>query len=210
MRRIFVLYLTFTVINASLNKNEDKILHQNQETCSKLTMKPYFEPEMVTGIEWRIIYSWKLKLDEKCIDITFKNISQDTVKRIFNDMYDYLEMQPYWDAATLLMSLGHSHHEMLLFVDQGSAGRFVGVPNVIRDGNIAPARKSVPLFQLNMKLFHHGKYLVMSDCVMGVTTLSIRIDTLPTKKQLDAILAELNLGEGMIACISEEAMKNFP
>lgn len=50
-------------------------------------------------------------------------------------MNEYVETQPYWDAATLLVTMGRAKHEMLLFADQGAAGRFTGVPNVVRDGS---------------------------------------------------------------------------
>jgi hypothetical protein len=50
-------------------------------------------------------------------------------------MYDYLEQQPVWDAATLHASLGKARHEVLFFADQGAAGSFLAVPNVIREGS---------------------------------------------------------------------------
>lgn len=50
-------------------------------------------------------------------------------------MTDYLEQQPYWEAATLLLTMGSAKHELLLFADQGPAGSFLAVPNVIRDAS---------------------------------------------------------------------------
>lgn len=50
-------------------------------------------------------------------------------------MYEYLETQPYWDGATLHLTMGKAKHEMLLFADQGTAGAFTGVPNVLTDGS---------------------------------------------------------------------------
>lgn len=50
-------------------------------------------------------------------------------------MKDYLEEQPVWGAAILLMTMGRARHEMLLFDDQGPAGRFYAVANVVRDGS---------------------------------------------------------------------------
>lgn len=50
-------------------------------------------------------------------------------------MSEYLEQQPAWDAATLHATLGRARHEILMFADQGPAGSFVAVANVIRDGS---------------------------------------------------------------------------
>lgn len=53
------------------------------------------------------------------------------INRIWNDMYEYLESQPSWVAATLLMSKT-PHQEMLLFADEEIPGRYIGVANIVR------------------------------------------------------------------------------
>ena len=50
-------------------------------------------------------------------------------------MNEYVEHQPVWEAATLHVTMGSETHEMLLFADQGVAGTFLAVPNVVRDAN---------------------------------------------------------------------------
>lgn len=53
------------------------------------------------------------------------------INRIWNDMYEYLESQPSWVAATLLMSKT-PHQEILLFADEEIPGRYIGVANIVR------------------------------------------------------------------------------
>ncbi|CAD0204442.1 unnamed protein product [Chrysodeixis includens] len=173
------------------------------EVCDRLTQEPFFDTEMVVGKPWRIYFAWNMKLESKCLDMSFKNATPMIINRIWNDMYEYLETQPYWDAATLLVSMGKAHHEMLLFADQGAAGRFTGVPNVIRDGNITPSRKAVPLLKFHMKLLHEGRYLLMSDCQIGVTTLSARTEPTPYRADISGIVSYLNFGDGFHACTSD-------
>ncbi|XP_026740630.1 uncharacterized protein LOC113503037 [Trichoplusia ni] len=173
------------------------------EICDRLTQEPFFETEMVVGKPWRIYYAWNMMLEHKCMDMTFKNATPMIINRVWNDMYEYLETQPYWDAATLLVSMGRARHEMLLFADQGAAGRFIGVPNVVRDGNITPSKKSVPLLKFHMKLIHEGRFLLMSDCQIGVTTLSARTHPMPYRADIGGVVSYLNFGDGFHACVND-------
>ncbi|KAF9805765.1 hypothetical protein SFRURICE_009397, partial [Spodoptera frugiperda] len=174
-----------------------------EEYCQRLTKDPYFEPDMVVGKPWRIYYTWNIKMEDKCMDMIFKNATQSIINRVWNDMNEYVETQPYWDAATLLVTMGRAKHEMLLFADQGAAGRFTGVPNVVRDGNISPARSAVPLLKFHMKLLHAGKYLLMADCQIGVITLSARTRAMPYRAEIGGVAKNLSLGDGYQACISD-------
>ncbi|XP_047033030.1 uncharacterized protein LOC124639635 [Helicoverpa zea] len=173
------------------------------EICNRLTKEPYFETDMVLGRPWRIYYSWNIKLDDKCMDMTFRNATPQIINRVWHDMNEYLESQPYWDAATLLVTMGRAKHEMLLFADQGAAGRFIGVPNVVRDGNISPARSAVPLLKFHMKLLFGGKYLLMTDCQIGVTTMSARTKETPYRAEIGGVAANLNFGDGYPACMAD-------
>ncbi|KAJ0173042.1 hypothetical protein K1T71_011218 [Dendrolimus kikuchii] len=175
--------------------------HRNWETCKRLMKGPYFDIDLVVGKPWRIYYTWNMKLDNKCLDVTFKNATPTITRRVFNDMYEYLEEQPVWDAATLHVSMGSAKHELLLFADQGAAGSFKGVPNVIRDGNILPMRKTIPLLKFFMKLLRNGKFLLMIDCHIGVASLSARPDHLPYRAEVASAAAELELGDGFPAYV---------
>ncbi|KAH9644231.1 hypothetical protein HF086_006555 [Spodoptera exigua] len=130
-------------------------------------------------------------------------VGEEIINRVWNDMNEYVETQPYWDAATLLVTMGRAKHEMLLFADQGAAGRFTGVANVVRDGNILPARNAVPLLKFHLKLLHGGKYLLMTDCQIGVTSMSARTRAMPYRAEIGGVVSNLNFGEGYHACLSD-------
>ncbi|KAJ8712999.1 hypothetical protein PYW08_008303 [Mythimna loreyi] len=191
-----------------LHHDQVKLLNkdprQGEVMCTRLAKEPYFGVEMLVGPTWRIYYSWNMDLQNQCLDMVFRNATPQVVRRIFNDMNEYLETEPYWDAATVLVSMGRARHEMLLFADQGAAGRFQGVPNVIRDGSITPARKTVPLLQFHLKLMYGGKYLLMADCQIGVTTLSVRRRSVPYRAEIGGIADSLDFGAGLHACQSDK------
>lgn len=54
-------------------KIKPQVFQQGMEICNKLTESPFFETDMVIGKPWRIYYTWNMKLDDKCMDMTFKN-----------------------------------------------------------------------------------------------------------------------------------------
>ncbi|XP_031764562.2 uncharacterized protein LOC113516549 [Galleria mellonella] len=179
-------------------------LRRLDERCMKLAQRPYFDSDMVVGKPWRIYYTYNMKLENKCLDMVFKNATPRIVQRIWNDMYDYMEQQPVWDAAVLLGTMGAARHELLLCADQGAAGSFSGVPNVIRDGNLTPMKSSVSLLKFYMKLLNEGKFLVMIDCHMGVGSISARADRPPYRSEILAAAAQLNIGDGYPACTGDK------
>ncbi|KAL0867687.1 hypothetical protein ABMA27_008424 [Loxostege sticticalis] len=178
-------------------------LKRYEAMCTKFGQDPYFDTEMIVGKPWRIYYTWNMKLENKCLDMVFKNATPRIVQRIFNDMSEYLEQQPAWDAATLHATLGRARHEILMFADQGPAGSFVAVANVIRDGNISPTRSAVPLLKFQLKLVREGKFLIMMDCQVGVSSLSARADYPPFRSEILAATAHLDLGDGFPACVGD-------
>ncbi|KAG6446872.1 uncharacterized protein LOC115441370 [Manduca sexta] len=204
IKHLFILTLFVSTVVSDLMKNiKPEFYKQNDEACKVLEKEPYFDIDQVVGKPWRIYYTWNMKLDKKCLDMNFKNATQSTIHRIWNDMYEYLEMQPNWEAATLHVTMGKARHELLLFADQGPAGSFVGVPNVVRDGNISPTRKAVPLLKFRMKLLRAGQFLLMMDCHMGVASLSARADQMPYRSEIERTAAELHLGDGFPACLND-------
>lgn len=50
-----------------------------EEYCQRLTKDPYFEPDMVVGKPWRIYYTWNIKMEDKCMDMIFKNATQSVI-----------------------------------------------------------------------------------------------------------------------------------
>ncbi|KPJ20632.1 PREDICTED: uncharacterized protein LOC106117737 [Papilio xuthus] len=161
---------------------------------------PFFESELVVNTQWKIYYSWHMQIGPKCVEISFKNATKEIVHRVWSDMNEYLEMQPNWEAAALLLNIGSSRREVMLFTEQGPAGGFTGVPNIVRDGNIPPLRKSVSLIKFHMKLVESGRYLVVMDCQLGVASLSARSNAAVTLADVIAVAMETNLGEGHAAC----------
>ncbi|KAF9417324.1 hypothetical protein HW555_005540, partial [Spodoptera exigua] len=201
LKQVRVLVLILPIVVGQVRKPESYVV--GEEICKRLTKEPYFEPDMVTGKPWRIYYTWNINLEDKCMDMVFKNATTAIINRVWNDMNEYVETQPYWDAATLLVTMGRAKHEMLLFADQGAAGRFTGVANVVRDGNILPARNAVPLLKFHLKLLHGGKYLLMTDCQIGVTSMSARTRAMPYRAEIGGVVSNLNFGEGYHACLSD-------
>ncbi|XP_014356290.2 uncharacterized protein LOC106709105 [Papilio machaon] len=175
-------------------------MERNPDMCKMFARNPFFESDLVVGTQWRIYYSWSVQIGPKCVDISFKNGTKEIVHRVWSDMNEYLEMQPNWDAAALLLNIGSSRHEVMLFTDQGPVGGFIGVPNIVRDGNIPPLRKSVSLIKFHMKLVESGRYLVVMDCQLGVASLSARSNVPVTLSDIITVAMELNLGEGHPAC----------
>ncbi|XP_068623856.1 uncharacterized protein [Battus philenor] len=197
------LLLLFSVFKLLSGKDVEtcKKHRENLESCKMFARNPFFEPELVVGRPWRIYYTWNMKFGSKCLDIVYRNVTKEIIHRVWSDMNEYLEYQPNWNAAALLLTIGTSRHEMLLFTDQGPAGSFIGVPNVIRDGNIPPLRKAVPLIKFNMKLVANGRFLVVMDCQTGVITLSSRSRNVsPSRSDIASTVAELGFGEGHPAC----------
>ncbi|XP_039751966.1 uncharacterized protein LOC120627908 [Pararge aegeria] len=181
-----------------------EVLDKSRDACKIIAKDPYFDIDIVVGKPWRIYYTWNMKLDTKCLDIVFKNATQKIIRRIWSDMNKYLEQQPYWEAATLHMSLGSAHHEILLFADQGAAGAFLGVPNIIRDPNVKPMRKGVRLMKFQMKLVRDCKYLLVMDCHVGGASLAARPGHHSYRTEIAAEAEILNLGNGYPACVNEK------
>ncbi|XP_064074381.1 uncharacterized protein LOC113395480 [Vanessa tameamea] len=192
------------IISISGQIMKPEFFEKNRQTCAKVAKNPYFDIDMVVGKPWRIYYTWNLKLDTKCLDMVIKNATRGTIKRIWADMNEYLEQQPTWEAATLHMTMGSAKHEVLLFADNGPAGAFLAVPNVIRDANINPLRKAVPLLKFQMKLLREGKFLLLMDCHVGGASLSAWSDHPPYRSEIAAEAATLNIGDGYPACTKEK------
>ncbi|VVC93065.1 unnamed protein product [Leptidea sinapis] len=145
-----------------------------------------------------------MKLETVCIDMKFKNATRSIVSRIFTEMSGYLEQQPVWEAATLQLLNENTNHEVLLFADQGPAGSFTGVPNVMRAGNFLPVKDPVPLLKFQLKLLQQGKFLLMVDCHIGGASLAARFDTIPYRSEIQATVATLGLGDGFPACVKDK------
>ncbi|XP_075984213.1 uncharacterized protein LOC142981933 [Anticarsia gemmatalis] len=141
------------------------------------------------------------KIDDMCMDLTFKNATSMMVNRIWNDMYEYLDSQPQWENATLLMFMT-PRHEMLLFPDETAPGKFIGVANVVRSERRPPNKKnSVPLFKIYMKLLRDGRYLVLADCNIGVSMLSLPDDKpYHDSREIVQVATSLGLGDGNLIC----------
>ncbi|CAH2093826.1 unnamed protein product [Euphydryas editha] len=198
---VFLICCIIISVSGQLMKPE--FFKENRQICMKIAKDPYFDIDMVVGKPWRIYHTWNLKLDTKCLDMVIKNASRAIIKRVWTDMYEYLEQQPTWDAATLHISMGSAKHEMLLFADNGPAGAFLAVPNVIRDANINPLRKAVPLLKFQMKLLREGKFLLVMDCHLGGASLAARSDHPPFRSEIAAEVATLDIGDGYPACTKE-------
>ncbi|KAJ8712998.1 hypothetical protein PYW08_008302 [Mythimna loreyi] len=191
-----------------LRNEQFKILSNNdprrsQQVCTRLTRDPYFSIDMLVGQTWRIYYVWNMELPKECMDMTFRNATRKIIDRIYKEMNEYLDVEPYWDTASVLITMSRARHEMLLFPDPGAAGSFHGVPNIIRDSSIrrvAPPKMTVPLLRFHLKLLYAGKYLLMADCQLGVTTLSARRRAVSTRTEIGGIANSLNFGPGHFAC----------
>ncbi|KAL4711809.1 hypothetical protein ACJJTC_005978 [Scirpophaga incertulas] len=201
--------LVFTILlfkcdQVNSQKIGDSAVKKNEKMCQKLGVNPFFEIDLVVGKPWRIYYTWNMQLDTKCLDLIFKNTTTEIVRRVSNDMYKYMAEQPTWDAATLLVTMGKADHELLMFADQGAAGSFMGVPNMVRDGNIPPELSSVPLLKFQLKLLRESRFLIKMDCHIGVVLLAARPDRPPYHAELLSTVAILGLGDGYPACVGEK------
>nr|XP_013189555.1 unnamed protein product [Amyelois transitella] len=176
------------------------LLKKNESMCEKMTRKSYFDSELVVGEPWRIVFTWNMSLDDKCVDMTFVNATTKIINEVWNDMYEYLEEQPVWPGATMLMTMGPTRYELLMFAQPGSAGTFTAVPNVVKKASIFPPRHSVPLLTFYLTLMERGKFLVMIDCKIGVGSLSVRRSSGPSKEEIYTVITKLELGEGSPAC----------
>lgn len=72
LRDLIVIFLINATLSQSL-KIKNEFYRKNQETCMRIGKQPFFEIDLVLGKPWRIYYSWNLKLDTKCLDMTFRN-----------------------------------------------------------------------------------------------------------------------------------------
>ncbi|KAL4711862.1 hypothetical protein ACJJTC_006031 [Scirpophaga incertulas] len=207
--------ITGLVLTVLLLKNEvnsqavrDSTVKRNEKICQKLGVNPFFEIDLVVGKPWRIYYTWNMQLqgaiDGICFDLVFKIATPKIVRRFSNDMYNYMAEQPTWAAATLLVTIGKAHHELLLFADQGAAGSFLGIPNMVRDGNIPPELSSVPLLKFQLKLLRESRFLIMMDCRIGVVSLLARPDRPPSDAELLSTVAVLGLGYGYPVCTGKK------
>ncbi|CAB3246291.1 unnamed protein product [Arctia plantaginis] len=163
--------------------------------CDKLAIDSYSKIDKLVGKRWKIYYAWNLndKLVDNCMEIMFKNATPMIINRIWNDMYEYLESQPSWVAATLLMSKT-PHQEMLLFADEQIPGRYIGVANIVRSEKVRPHKKSVPLFKIQMRLYLDGRYLLLADCNIGVITLSVHQTPFRGEMEIAGVADSLHLG----------------
>ncbi|KAJ2942856.1 hypothetical protein O0L34_g15046 [Tuta absoluta] len=182
-----------------------EVLEKSKAMCEELRKEPYFEPEMVVGTVWKVVYMWNMDIGSKCIDLRFKIATPMTIKRFFFDMNGYVEEQPAWGAASLLLKIGLMQREILLFDDQGLAGKFVAVPNVLRDAYHPPMRHAVPLMKFQMKLTRDGKYLILMDCMVGLTSMAARAKPPLNRTEITAVAESLGsaLGDGYHACIPD-------
>ncbi|XP_023951223.2 uncharacterized protein LOC112055378 [Bicyclus anynana] len=203
MSTIGILTVSLIYLFSRASCQVTRTLGNSNDVCMRIAKDPYFDIDLVVGEPWRIYYSWNMNLETKCLDLVIRNATQEIIKRIWTDMSEYLEQQPYWEAATLHMSMGSPSHELLLFAAQGAAGTFLAVPNVVRNSNIKPMRKGVPLLKFQMKLIRNGKYLLMMDCHVGASTLSARVGR-SYRTEIAAEAAALNLGDGHPACVNEK------
>ncbi|XP_053617571.1 uncharacterized protein LOC128679394 [Plodia interpunctella] len=178
---------------------------RNETMCERMVRKSYFDMDLVVGDPWRILYTWNMSLNEKCVDITFANATNKVINEVWNDMYEYLEEQPLWAGATLHMTMGPTRYELLMFAQPGSAGAFTAVPNIVKKASMAPPRHSVPLLTFYLTLVDKGRFLIMIDCRIGVGSLSERSKSFESsKKDVMALVAELDLGTGHPACTEQE------
>ncbi|KAI5635496.1 hypothetical protein NE865_11765 [Phthorimaea operculella] len=181
-----------------------ELAERSEAMCSELRKEPYFEPEMVVLFLWKVVYMWNMDLGSKCIDIKFKLATPMIIKRFYFDMHEYLDDQPAWGAASLLLKLGQMEREILLF-DDGLAGKFLAVPNVLRDAVHPPMRHAVPLMKFQMKLTRDGKYLIFMDCMVGLTALAARVKPALNRTEISAVVETLgdSLGDGYHACLPQ-------
>jgi hypothetical protein len=70
--------------------------------------------------------------------------------------------------------------------------------------DISPTKQAVPLLKFQMKLLQQGRFLLIMDCHIGVTSLYARPDRPPYLSEMMAATAGLNLGDGFPACISDK------
>ncbi|XP_047511693.1 uncharacterized protein LOC125054063 [Pieris napi] len=203
-----IIILIFANISQCL-RVKDEFFKRNKEMCMRVAKQPFFDVDLVVGKPWKVFHTWNLKLDGDitCFEFTFKNASGETINRVWSEMGEYLEQQPSWEAATLSLYVGPSKHEMLLFADQGPAGSFVGVPNMVRSSSLVPTRKGVSLIKFQFKLLNEGKYLLIVDCNQGVASLGTRSQEPANKSEIEGLVAGLNLGDGFPVC-AKESNKN--
>ncbi|CAB3220512.1 unnamed protein product [Arctia plantaginis] len=173
------------------------------DICTNVTNKPFFDLSMVVRKKWTIYYNWNLKLDDACPQLFFKYPNDLVIKRIYKAMSGHLKTEPSWHDAVLVMTIGPSR-EMLLFNDpSGTPGRFLGVPNMREEDVLYMfGATKLPLFAMAMKLIQKGKYLLSSDCRVGVTSLALHEAQVPTRVEIDAVAATLHFGDGFPSCIN--------
>lgn len=70
--RILVAVILCANLGDSLQIKEESFL-KNEAICAELSKDPYFDIEQVVGKSWRIYYTWNVKMENKCLDMTFKN-----------------------------------------------------------------------------------------------------------------------------------------
>ncbi|KAI8442252.1 hypothetical protein MSG28_005822 [Choristoneura fumiferana] len=130
-----------------------------EQICDLFAKDSYFRPNhLVEGKRWRIYYTWNIEMRDRCVDMTFEWATVAATQRLWSDMHEYLETEPPWEAALLLMTMGSRDHQMMLFPDQGPAGRMLGVPNVRRD-----AMPNCPYLAFALKVVEPG-YLGIMNC----------------------------------------------
>ncbi|XP_041972291.1 uncharacterized protein LOC121728220 [Aricia agestis] len=199
----FVWFLSLFL--ACFCSNYTRIPERKVEFCEKQGQDPYFDVELLVGKKWRVYYTWNMIFDSKCYDTVFKRPTKETIQRIRSDMKDYLQHQPRWSTAALhvITRVGSSEHELLMFPDQGPAGRFLAVPNVVRTPDNFPLSKRVQLLKIFIKLVANGKYLLVMDCVMRGASLSAHAQ--PYRAEVATHAAALQVeGPGYPACTREK------
>ncbi|XP_073947782.1 uncharacterized protein [Choristoneura fumiferana] len=179
-----------------------------EQICDLFAKDSYFRPNhLVEGKRWRIYYTWNIEMRDRCVDMTFEWATVAATQRLWSDMHEYLETEPPWEAALLLMTMGSRDHQMMLFPDQGPAGRMLGVPNVRRDANVLIPKKSVPLLKFQMRIMNINlqPFLVVMDCITAVTTLSVKADVIPPYKEFyHAASLQVPYPYGKPSCIEHQ------
>lgn len=87
-----VLLLSTTVASQMLKQIKPESFKKNAEACQLLEKNPYFELDLVIGKPWRIYYTWNMKIENKCLDMTFKNATPMVSCNFDNNNYILMQI----------------------------------------------------------------------------------------------------------------------
>lgn len=73
-------------------------LKRYEAMCTKFGQDPYFDTEMIVGKPWRIYYTWNMKLENKCLDMVFKNATPRVC--------DNFSSLRWWDSNFVIQTFG--------------------------------------------------------------------------------------------------------